>query len=98
MRTVEADTLILLVEQLLGQRLIENLIKLESDGAATMILVLLQTLSLSYLFMIRTQTRTVYILLRQIYCPLLSKGGTFQQRKNNRELKQRRGRRQWKCR
>ena len=42
--------------------------------------------SLSYLFMIRTQTRNVYILLKQIYWPQFSKGGTFQLRKDNRSL------------
>ena len=51
-----------------------------------MILLLLLIRTLSYLFMIRTQTRDVYILLKQIYWPQLSKGGTFQLRKDNRSL------------
>ena len=42
--------------------------------------------TLSCLFMIRTQTRNVYILLKQIYWPQFSKGGTFQLRKDNRSL------------
>ena len=42
--------------------------------------------TLSCLFMIRTQTRNVYILLKQIYWPQLNKGGTFQLRKDNRSL------------
>ena len=42
--------------------------------------------TLSCLFMIRTQTRNVYILLKQIYWPQLNKGETFQLRKDNRSL------------
>ena len=42
--------------------------------------------TLSCLFMIRTQTRNVYILLKQIYWPQFNKGGTFQLRKDNRSL------------
>ena len=42
--------------------------------------------TLSCLFMIRTQTRNVYILLKQIYWPQLNKGGTFQLRKDNRSV------------
>ena len=51
-----------------------------------MILLLLLIRTLSYLFMIRTQTRNVYILLKQIYWPQFNKGGTFQLRKDNRSL------------
>ena len=51
-----------------------------------MILLLLLIRTLSYLFMIRTQTRNVYILVKQNYWPQFSKGGTFQLRKDNRNL------------
>ena len=51
-----------------------------------MILLLLLIRTLSYLFMIRTQTRNVYILVKQNYWPQFSKGGTFQLRKDNRSL------------